>query len=422
MRRSKYPFLTWAAVLALGLVAGYFAVEAPKWAEAVRAETTEAAPAAVAESVADSEAAPGAVAEPEAELEAQPQEPTSPQELALATLERIQRENRIINVHEHIQSVNELPRLLEAKERNGIGHTVLVGSSWFTITLNPAVGFTRYDWNNDQLVEIRDLHPDKFEAWPTIDPRDPDKLTKIQDLVERGASGVKLYLGHGFTFQDEYMFHVMALDDPTMYEFYAWCEENFIPLNFHVNPGPTTPGFAQEFIAVLTDFPDLKINCPHFMLSSIRDSRLREFLLTFPNLYSDISFGHDDFLTAGLRRISRDPAKFRRIFREFPDRFLYGTDLVMTEVAFKDPDWFTERAQAYLDMLTREIYSTPVIPGVTLNGLTLEPELIENILYKNYERFRDARPKGTKITREINWSALGVEYMDREPGQAFPPQ
>ena len=31
-------------------------------------------------------------------------------------------------------------------------------------------------------------------------------------------------------------------------------------------------GFAEEFIAVLTQFPDMKIDCPHFMLSSIKGS------------------------------------------------------------------------------------------------------------------------------------------------------
>jgi hypothetical protein len=39
------------------------------------------------------------------------------------------------------------------------------------------------------------------------------------------------------------------MDDPAMLPFYAWCQENFAPIMYHVNP--YKPGFAEEFIAVL---------------------------------------------------------------------------------------------------------------------------------------------------------------------------
>ncbi len=336
-------------------------------------------------------------------------------------LQRILDNQLAINAHEHIQDTRQMQIVLDAMERNGMAKTVLMGSSWFTITLQERVGFTRYDENNEELMKIAAAHPDRFEAWPTLDPEDPFKLQKIKDLINRGATGVKLYTGHGYERRDtgEYMFHTIAMDDPEMFPFYAYCQENHIPLCFHVNP--FKPGFADEFIRVLTSFPDLKVNAPHFILSSIRDSRLREFLDTFPNLYSDVSFGHDDFLTAGLRRISRDPEKFIDIFTTYPDRFMFGTDLVMTEASFKDADWFTERAQAYYDMLTQETYTTPLLPGETLNGLQLSSPLLDQILYQNYHDFVASRPEGTVIEREIEWGNLGVPYLERAPGEALPP-
>lgn len=321
----------------------------------------------------------------------------------------------IINAHEHIQSVDEAPRLLAVMDALGVRKTVLVGSSWFTITLNPAVGFTRYDWNNAQILHLAREYPERFEAWPTLDPEDPDSLIKVQEAVSAGATGLKLYLGHGYVVRDTgaYLFHTMPLDDPRMAPIYAFCAEHALPICYHVNPGPTTPGFAEEFVAVLRAYPDLKVICPHFMLSSIKESRLRELLDTFPNLYSDISFGHDDFLIAGLKRISRGHARFRALIEAYPDRFVFGTDLVVTNAAFKDEAWMTVRYQAYLDMLSQDRYQTPLLPGEALRGLALPQPLLEGILHRNYETFMAKRPQGTVVTREIDWSRMGVPRTRR---------
>lgn len=352
-------------------------------------------------------------------------------------LAAIQAERKIINVHEHVEGIADAERLLHVMDRFGIHKSILMGSSYFTITLSEQVGFTRYDENNEELLRIARAYPDRFEAWPTINPADPDKLEKFKSLVEQGATGLKLYLGHGYVKRSDgqYMFHVTAMDDPSMLPVYAYCQENFIPICFHVNPGPTTPGFAEEFIAVLTQFPDLKIICPHFMLSSIRDSRLQELLDTFPNLYSDVSFGHDDFLSDGVKRISGNLTKFRGLFEKYPDRFMWGTDLVVTAHPSKTEPWMAERIQTYLDMLTKDRYTTPVATeSVTdpatgrtqrkpaeLRGLQLRRELLERILYKNFEEFIAKRPRGTRITREIVWTRMGVERTNRQPGQALPP-
>lgn len=309
-----------------------------------------------------------------------------------------------INIHEHIQSEGEAPKLLAVMDGLGIERTVLVGSSWFTITLNEDVGFTRYDENNEELLRIVERWPGRFEAWPTVNPEDPDMLPKFQALVERGATGLKLYLGHGYKTKKtgECFFHTRPLNDPRMLPLYAYCEERSIPVCYHVNPGPRTPGFAEEFTSVLRQFPDMKVICPHFMLSSINDARLREFLDTFPNLYTDISFGHDTYLKAGLQRISRDPTKFRALFTAYQDRFLFGTDCVITAYPGKDENWIRARYQAYLDMLGKETYTSPIGPGETLNGLALPPDLLDRVLRRNYEAFLKKKPIATRVNGYIN--------------------
>jgi predicted TIM-barrel fold metal-dependent hydrolase len=330
---------------------------------------------------------------------------------------------RIINAHEHIQSLDEVPKLLAAMDELGIARTVLVGSSRFTITLRHRDGFTRIDDNNEELIRIIEAHPGRFEAWPTLDPADPEALGKLERLVERGATGLKLYLGHGLVSKTtrKWMFSQMAMDAPEMMPVYSFCEQTSLPICYHVNPGPKTPGFAQEFVAVLERFPDLKINCPHYMLSSILDSRLRELLDTYPNLYSDISYGHDDFLDAGLRRMSENPEKFRRLFLDYPDRFFFATDCVITGARHKDTEWISARFRVYRDVLEKDWYTTPVIPETRLRGLSLPPEIVDRVMFRNFEEFVAKRPAGTTITRAVDWKRMGVKKLERTPGKRRPP-
>ena len=336
-------------------------------------------------------------------------------------LQAIQAERRIIDVHEHIGTLAEAPIYLDIMDELGIGKMCLMGSSRFTLTLNEGFGFTEYDQNNEELLKIVEAYPGRFEAWVTVDPRDPGKLDKFKDFVRRGATGLKLYSGHGYvTKKNTYMFHELAMDDPGMLPVYAYCEEHFIPVCIHVNPYKGKPGFAEEFVAVLTQFPDMKVDCPHFMLSSIQSSRLREFLDTFPNLYTDVSFG-DFFVKPGLTRISKNPPKFRQIFADYPDRIMYASDLVLIKGPRQTRAWVREQLQSYLDMLTQETYTTTAIPGQTLQGLALPDYIVERVLFKNYEEFTAKRPRGTEITREIDWSRMNVTPLKREPGQAFPP-
>ena len=341
--------------------------------------------------------------------------------LTNATLDRAMSGRLIVNAHEHIQSPREVAKLKAVMDELGVAKTLLMGSPRFTITLKPEHGFTRYDENNAAIMRIVEAEPERFEAWPTIDPRDPEKLDKVRRLVAEGAKGIKLYQGHGFVDKriNEYLFHSMAMDDPRMLPFYAWCQANFVPIMYHVNP--FKPGFAEEFIAVLNGFPDLKVIAPHFILSSIKDSRLQEFLDTFPNLYSDISFGHDDFLIAGLKRISRDPGKFKRLFAKYPERFMFGTDLVVTEHPRKSTAWMGARFQAYLSMLATNSYEVDFLPSKRLRGLGLTGATLERILYRNYESFMALRPQDTEITRDIDWTRMGVAKTSRTAGTTIPP-
>jgi hypothetical protein len=149
------------------------------------------------------------------------------------------------------------------------------------------------------------------------------------------------------------------------------------------------------------------------MLSSIADNRLRVFLNTFDNLYTDIGFGHDDLLVAGLKRISRNPEKFRDLFRCYPNRFFFATDMVFTNNPKKNEKWIEERFKTYLDMLSKRTYRTPILPGVDLNGLGLSKEMLQHISHENFEEFLKLKLNPKVTPRVFDWERAGFKPQEK---------
>ena len=283
----------------------------------------------------------------------------------------------IINMHEHIQSSAEAPKLLAAMDATGIAQTILLGSSQATIMSKG--GFVGYDENNAQILTIQSTYPGCFSAFVTLNPRDPDKLRKLEECLGAGAKGVKLYTGHS-------KFYDLPLTDPGMEPVYAYLEQHRIPLLWHVNLGT----YGGEFAAVLKRHPQLTVILPHLGMSSIKLGRLEKLLDRYPTLYTDLSFGYDPFLIAALKRISRDPSKYRAFIRRYPSRILFGTDMVVTRNKRKTVQWLTEVIGCYRHMLEAERYQCELVEE-ELNGLALDPETLRQIYEVNPQHILHAR-------------------------------
>ncbi len=296
----------------------------------------------------------------------------------------------IINAHEHVQSEENIPMLRKAMEDCQVEKMVMLGTSDFTFFLDPEYGFTGYDENNETIVGISNKYPDVFAALVTMDPRDEEKLEKLKEYIVAGATGVKLYNGHG-SFYD--MFFNMTLDDPGMMEVYEYCEQEGIPILHHINTGR----FLTEMEHVLQEFPDLVQVVPHFMLSSGNLSRLTRLMREYPQLYTDISFGHPDFLVAGFGRISNNYLAFREFMKNYRDRITYGTDLVVTTYKAKTRAYIDDIHLAYMDFLEKEEFTLPAsIYGMMSSdarknvdqeriyrGLALDDETLRMIYHDN---------------------------------------
>ena len=278
----------------------------------------------------------------------------------------------IINVHEHIQSPAEAPKFLDAMKASGLAHTVFVGSPKATIV--GTGGFTEYDDNNAKILTIARSDPAHFTAFITLNPRDPDKLRKLEGYLRAGAKGVKLYSGHT-------NFYDLPLTDPDMEPVYAYLERHHIPVLWHVHLGK----FGGEFSAVMARHPHLIVIIPHLGLSSIRLERLETLLDRYPTLYTDLSFGYDPFLIAALKRISGNPAKYQNFVHRYHDRVLFGTDMVVTKHKRKTVEWLSSVMQCYRHMLETADYSCGLVDK-PLRGLALEEQTLREIYEINPRR------------------------------------
>lgn len=284
-------------------------------------------------------------------------------------------EIEIINAHEHVQNFKMHNKILAVMNKLNISKMVLLGSP--KATIYGGSGFEGYDENNKEILKFVHTYPKRFIALCTINPRDKDKLKKLKNCIDNGATGLKLYSGHS-------LFYDLPLNTTVMDEIYEYCEINSIPILFHVNAGK----YKQEFESVLKKYPRLKINCPHFCLSSINISRLKYLLNTYPNLYTDISFGA--FVKPGLRRISKNVSKFKDFMEQYQDRVMFGTDMVITSNKRKTEEWLYNLTKCYMDMLEKQSYDCVVNPDLNeknLNGLGLNKEILRKVYELNAKRF-----------------------------------
>jgi len=299
----------------------------------------------------------------------------------------------IINAHEHIQSSRNVHLLLKVMEDCQIEKMVLLGTAKYTIYLNPKYGFSEYDENNEEIIKISNKYPEKFIALCTLNPLDEDKLEKIKKFIAAGAKGLKLYNGHGYFYDN---FFKLPLDDPGMMEVYKYCEEQRIPILYHINSGR----FLTQMETILKTFPDLVIIAPHFILTSSNLSLLIRLLDAYPNLYTDISFGHPDYQVAGFKRISKNIQVFREFIQKYRDRITFGTDIVITSYRAKSRSYIDEVTLSYFDLLEKEEFIIPntvykmmskkardkTDPNTIYMGLNLDDETLRMIYHDNIEK------------------------------------
>lgn len=177
------------------------------------------------------------------------------------------------------------------------------------------------------MLSAAAAYPGRFFPFVTLDLA-RDTPADLDDLLRRGACGVKLYDGH-------HMFHARPLDDPASRSVFALLERRSIPVLLHVN----TVRFRGELEGLLRAFPRLSAVCPHLCGSRTDLDRFESIRDAFPALLFDTSHGSSEPASQGFAYLEREHARLRRILEQTPERFLFGTDLVTAKLG---PTWKEE--------------------------------------------------------------------------------
>ena len=293
----------------------------------------------------------------------------------------------ITNIHEHVWSMEELPKLITGMDNMGIERTVVLGSPLHTFALGQT-SFTHYDENNDRVLGMATLEPDRIIPFVVLNPNDADAVEKLRAYAARGARGVKLFAGHGSN-HGLGPYHTMRLDDKRLHAIYSAIEELGLPVLFHVNYSK----YSEEFDNAMSAHPKMRVLCPHFCLSLRNTTKVDELLARYPNLWMDTSIGWIKFQAEGYRRIDVKPDVVKAIIQKYPDRFLYGTDLVITSSDAKSAEWVTMNMGFYRDVLERESYSYYGLSGGPLTGLALSEDILTRVYRDNATAWPDGSPQ-----------------------------
>jgi predicted TIM-barrel fold metal-dependent hydrolase len=143
---------------------------------------------------------------------------------------------------------------------------------------------------------------------------------------------------------------------------------------------------------------------PHFGVTFFTpgDASWRDFermIDTYPNLYTDTSFGTRAILISGLEAVNQNPDTFRAFIKKYSDRVLFGTDMVITGNREKSVEWIADVIRACRSMLETKAYAYAIgaqgspyaskeannVHG-TFRGLALDDETLKKIYETNFDR------------------------------------
>lgn len=285
------------------------------------------------------------------------------------------RKFKVIDVHEHVLDQAHADKMLVAMDALSIARACLMGTTTYTFTLDKKYGFEGWRENNRAIIDIKKKRPDRFSAFVTIDPNEPDALAVLQQAVKDGADGLKLYNGHGES-HGKGSFHTMPLDDPRLDAIYAYAESIELPIVYHVN----LIKYWDEFNRVMQKHPKLRVDIPHFGLHKTTQERLDKLstlLRTYPNVYTDISFGWVDFHREGFESLAAHRERSRRFFTAHADKILYASDMVLEPT--KDANHPMETMRSYLQLLEMDKFRFVLRPEKPMHGLALPDDVLKKI-------------------------------------------
>lgn len=250
-----------------------------------------------------------------------------------------------------------------------------------------------------------DQKPEKFEAG------DGAYLTdNIDDLMSWGYDGIKMMDGKpvgrrgkfpldiDHDYYKPYWDKVEALDIPITIH---CCD----PIDYWDEDSPSSyadlapqEDFFRQTIAVLERNPNLRVNFAHFLFMGPQLERLGDLFARFPKMRVDMAMAAEF-----LYYLSDDPEGARDFYIKWQDRILYGTDisdhnsLAHARSKAEVLRLFLETDETFENIVFTEGMGKEAPTGPNgrseLHGLSLPQEVLEKVLWKNFEVFVAEKPK-----------------------------
>jgi Amidohydrolase len=289
---------------------------------------------------------------------------------------------RILNFHESVGSMEDVPVLQEVSQKLGIEKTLLAAlPTSFLRSTGGLLSLDGVEKSNELAMQItaQTSEQESFDYLCALNMAQTDWSEQTFRCLEQGAKGVKLYNGYSYS-------HSIPVNDVRLEPVYKLLEESDAFVMLPLNSGL----YAEELLDVLNAYPTLPVVCSHYCLSSQNLQRLTGWMNEHPNLYVDTSFGSTQYAVNGFKVLSDNAPEFRVFFENFQDRILFGTDNVVNKKKEEAILAYEALVKTYLLILTEDRFASPLVGVLEVEdveenyqGLALSPSIQEKVFWKN---------------------------------------
>ena len=262
---------------------------------------------------------------------------------------------------------------------------------------------------------------DVYQSVPIEDPEYGRKVGEMLDeLVRLGARGLKISKTLGLYWKDQ-QGKIIAIDDPRLAPMWQACARLNLPVSIHSgdpkafwspvdknnerydelgeHPNwafgggkyPSREEVLRQMEQVIAAHPQVTFVGVHFGNDPEDVDHVAALFQRYPNFNADIA--------ARIPEIGRQPPdKLRRLFVEYSDRILFGSDfmvfdegyilgagpIVKTEAAVKT---FFDRHWQFLETEARQMdHPTPIQGRWKIDAIGLPRDVLEKIYFRNADR------------------------------------
>ncbi len=319
----------------------------------------------------------------------------------------------VFDVHQHLNDARGIGTRMEAKDAVALMDRLNIKS----------VVILTGGWGSDLQKLIDTMvkpYPGRFYVftqidWSKIDDPNFSQLMveQLDDSVRRGARGLKILkeFGLGVRGKDG---KLIAIDDPRLDPVWEECGRLGVPVSIHIadpeaffhpidgkneryeelisHPdwsfyGPQFPPLAELISArnrMISKHPHTQFVVLHVGNRPENLDNIEALLRRFPNV--DIEFG------AREAELGRQPRQTYKLFTEFQDRVMFGTDNSFEADLYQNYFRWLETDDEYFDY-----YDAPAQGRWKIYGLALPDKVLEKVYHGNADRlFAQAKSAGQK--------------------------